>query len=147
MNKNFKPHKPAFERKQAFKNFMHWLYLRYGAPDDYPWDMDYFDRIEEEKGRWAQKKYYVNVLKIDTIPDHMKKYVVEKCQTAGYDVTMENFNDAIISLSPRGAFARSFLAQIDDRDGIYSMRNNCVDANTTNLVETIGNEEETKVVA
>lgn len=137
--------KKSFLRKRAKINFMHMVYLRYGAPHDFPWDMDYFDRIEEEENRWAEKKYLTECLEISTITEEMKQYVVEKCKKDKYDVTMENFNDAIISLSPRGAFARSYLAEIDDRSGIYKTRTRCVDANTTSLVSAISEMQETTI--
>ena len=103
---------------------------------------------EEERREWqaaaaAHKKWLAEVLDLPTITAEMKHYVVEQCQKDKYDVTMENFEDAIISNSPRGAFARSYLAHVDDRPGIYSMRRNCVDADTTSLVSAIYEEPET----
>ena len=107
--------------------------------------------IEEQEHReWraavaAHKKWLAETLDLPTITAEMKQYVVNQCQKDRYDVTMENFEDAIISDSPRGAFARSYLAHIDDRPGIYSMRRNCVDADTVSLVSSIDGEPETIV--
>lgn len=111
-----------------------------------------YAEIEEEicKERQAEadicKKWRAQHLNLATITPEMRQYVVEHAKKDGYDVTMENFDDAIVSNSPRGAFARSYLCQIDDRPGIYSMRTRCIDADTTTLVSAIINEPETTVV-
>jgi hypothetical protein len=100
---------------------------------------------EREAANAAHKKLLAQHLDFPTITAEMRQYVVDKCQKDGYDVTMENFEDAIVSNSPRGAFARSYLAQIDDRPGIYDMRRNCCDADTVSLVSAISEEPETTV--
>lgn len=100
---------------------------------------------EREAANAAHKKLLAQHLDFPTITAEMRQYVVDQCQKDGYDVTMENFEDAIVSLSPRGAFARSYLGRIDDRPGIYSMRTRCIDADTTTLVSAIINEPETTV--
>lgn len=103
------------------------------------------ERREYRAAVEAHKKRLARHLDFATITIEMREYVVAKCQELGYDVTLENFEDAIISDSPRGAFARSFLAEIDDRPGIYSKRRRCVDVDTTNLVASVANDPETIV--
>lgn len=101
------------------------------------------DRKEWEAANAAHKKWLAHQLDLPTITTEMKQYVINKCRENGYDVTLEDFEEAIVSNSPRGAFARSFLVEIDDRPGIYSYSRGCVDTDTVSLVGSLINEPET----
>ena len=105
---------------------------------------------EQEHREWRaavaeHKKWLAQLLDVKSITLEMRQYVIGKCKECGHIIDAAEFEHAIIEQSPRGAFARSFLAHVDDRSGIYSMRRNCVDADTVSLVAAISEEPETTV--